>query len=151
MFSLLSDGLNEEGDWDDWAHPLVDGSAAISTLMRHSVLVSKVVHFSRPIAHDSCCFITGKPRKAANLEFFSKLIAPLSFEVWLGSLISLIGFLLVFLSTLHECHRSVGSPMKSNQFHVEILDKKRLLKNMRHWAIATLLRSAIDQGGSWVF
>ena len=154
VFSLPSDGLNEEGDWDDWAQPLVDGSAAISTLMRHSIVVSKVVHFSRPIAHDSCCFITGKPRKAENPELFSKLIAPLGFEVWIGALISLIGFLIVFLATLEACGRgAVTSPTNSSQFHVrmETPDEKRLLKNMRYWAVATLLRSVVDQGGSSAF
>ena len=115
VFSLPSDGLNEEGDWDYWAQPLLDGSAAISTLMRHSILVSKVVHFSRPVAHDSCCFITGKPRKVENPELFSKLIAPLGFEVWILGLISLIGFLLVFLATFQECQFHVKHRMRNVQ------------------------------------
>ena len=89
VITLPRDGKNEDGEWDDWLQPLIDGSASIATLQQYSVEGSSVVLYTVPALYDVSCFITAKPKRIRG-KGLSKMLMPLSFHVWIGFIASLL-------------------------------------------------------------
>lgn len=88
VLATARDEADEYGEWDEWTQPLVEGSAVLTSIIRLSTAKSKVIFATEAIIYDSIGFITAKPRNVGGLQKLPKLLTPLSFEVWLGLIIS---------------------------------------------------------------
>ena len=101
VFTPQIDGQDEEtGKWDEWTQPLVDGTATLSFIIRASVEKSKVVFTTVPISFDNVVFITRKARKGGNARSWAKLLAPLTPQVWLCCLTSVLALLVAMKCAL---------------------------------------------------
>ena len=105
LMTLARTGPNEKGEWDEWTQPLIDGTAAISTLQRYNTPGSRVVLYSRPAFYDYVCFITQKPKRIVKSQGL-KLLSPLSPEVWLASCISVL-MIFLFIEISVRAHRKM--------------------------------------------
>ncbi|CAG7833198.1 unnamed protein product [Allacma fusca] len=98
---------DEEVDFDEYSSPLLDGSAAISTLVVPNLPAEKIMYFSIPFIHDSAIFLTGPPE---NVKFTSILILKEPFEefVWIMTVgsITLIASCLVTIIYTQTKHLS---------------------------------------------
>ena len=117
---------NEELEYDGFHLPLVEGTAAISTLLIPTPVVFHTVYFSRPYIYDAMCFIIGLP-KIHSLESIAVLQEPLNDQVWFGFMISFVS-IVVFVQIMMACRG----------------DKRGLLQ-----AVAAVFRPVLDQSVSF--
>ncbi|CAG7720875.1 unnamed protein product [Allacma fusca] len=88
IFGLPLSGLNDDGELDEFTQPLLDGSFAVSTMIKPSPIKFEVILLSMPAIYDSVVFITGPPRKVTSGSV-AVLHEPLESEVWLVFVVTL--------------------------------------------------------------
>ena len=111
VFGVPGNGLKEDGSWDDFVGPLVDGSAMLSTMIKPNLLVETVAYFTMPYLYDGAAFVTGPPMMKTNTDI-SVLKAPLNVNVWIVFILSLISVFacLELVAHLHQenyAHRKI--------------------------------------------
>ena len=130
VFGIPNNGIqmNDDGEleYDGFHLPLVEGTAAISTLLIPTPVIFQTVYFSRPYIYDAMCFIVGLP-KIHNLESIAVLQEPLEDQVWFGFVISFFS-IVVFVQIMMACRQ----------------DKRGLLQ-----AVAAVFRPILDQSVSF--
>ncbi|CAG7823865.1 unnamed protein product, partial [Allacma fusca] len=95
VFQLPSDGIDEEGNFDDFTQPLIDGIAAFSAILKPSTLNRKYIFTSKVVLYDGVGFIHTWPRKY-KMNSVIVLKYPFSDSVWLATLITIgVTFVLI--------------------------------------------------------
>ena len=151
------DGPDEDGDWDAWKSPLLDGSAAIAGFQHYSIPALKVLHYTRPVVSTYALFITAKPKRVYGSDKLSSLLSPLSLKVWIGSCLSVVALYVAIELTLHV-HR-FSEFQKLIQMYVPTASipnlstaeksvfKKMLPRHVHYSALVELVKPWIGQGG----
>ena len=100
--------LNEEDpedidmmEYDDFLLPVVEGTAAMSTLIITSPYIEDVVYSTRPYFYDAMCFITGPP-KQHRIDSIFVLREPLDDPVWIGFAISFFAVILTIETFMYN-------------------------------------------------
>ncbi|CAG7817158.1 unnamed protein product, partial [Allacma fusca] len=91
---------NEDGEWDDFTNPLVDGSSAVSTVIKPTYLKGEVIYLTKDYMHDSAIFISAPPLQT-KFGSLSVLKDPLEYEVWMGFLISISSMIAVLQAIIY--------------------------------------------------
>ena len=138
------DDPDEDGEWDNWFQPLVDGSAAMALIYRLTVAKSDLCHVTRPVAFGNCCFITAKPKRIEGSQDLTTLVSPLSVAVWLCITASLV-FLFAMIAITIEFER-----WKRGFMSTEVPSRPCSVLPF-HSILNSLLNPIVSQGASALF
>ncbi|CAG7726223.1 unnamed protein product, partial [Allacma fusca] len=100
VLAELSGDHFQDGVWDEWVNPLLDGSGTISTLLRPSPGFSSVTYFSSFKVFFHIGFLTALPKKAT-FKNLIRLAQPFTISVWLYTLTSFFAVFIAFVCVLH--------------------------------------------------
>ncbi|CAG7691776.1 unnamed protein product [Allacma fusca] len=81
VFGVPREGVDEDGEWDDYTKPLLVGAATISGIVTPTSLSLQVVFVSKPIYYDRVVFIHRLPKKI-KFSSLAVLYYPLNTIVW---------------------------------------------------------------------
>ena len=147
-FSTPKDGPDEDGQWDAWTQPLIDGSGTISAFIRLPPGKAKVLLYTRAVAYDSIGFITRKPQQVGGYQKLPKLLSPFGFDVWLALIASILG-LFVTIEIL-ICTRNRYPVCHSRQNRVIQVRSRRgeaPPKHLSSMTLSSLLSPVVSQPG----
>ena len=148
VFSRPTDGPDENGDWNDWTAPLVDGSAAINLMLKVPHRKYSVLHISKPLWYDRACFITQPPKRVRQTNALHALLLPFSAFVWYTSFTSVVCLFISLQALGHLGRKNKLHPSKSIR-HVEAPVLKTVTpKHSPLGTLAALINPVIDQNGA---
>ncbi|CAG7817669.1 unnamed protein product, partial [Allacma fusca] len=75
----------KDGDWDDFIKPLLNGSAAISTIIRLAPGHLPILYETMYSSEEGVRFVTGTPQRILHNSIY-RLTSPFSLSVWISSL-----------------------------------------------------------------
>ena len=133
-----------DGEWDDWVAPLLNGSAAIAGFQPFSVIRLQTFFYSPPVYYDYAIFVTAKPKRVREIEVFARLLSPLGFTVWIGSLVS-VALLFITLEIVIHFVRMLGRHQISCEEIPEKTTNSHSLPN-HYLSLDEILRPILGQG-----
>ena len=87
LFITPTNGLTDEGEFDDYLLPVVEGNAVMIGMITPSFLTFHLLENTRPFWFDSIFFVTGQG-KAVNKGGISMIRQPFGLFVWMAVIIS---------------------------------------------------------------
>ncbi|CAG7720874.1 unnamed protein product [Allacma fusca] len=135
--------LKEDGELDELTQPLLDGSIAMSTLIKPSPLKFRLILLTIPVIYDSVIFITGPPRRVKS-GAVSVLYEPLDGTVWLAFVVTWFSTFVVLSLIIYFRRRQVIPMTVSKVLLYPILeqvssDAQRLQSQGRDFLIDSLI------------
>ena len=152
VFGAPRTGLTPDGDWDDFALPLIDGSGVVTQLLEPTDYNRRYLLSSSPIYFDNVAFITAHPKR---LRFASlaRLAAPLRLNIWVGMGLSFV-FLFIALEMVIQAYRKLEFKRRARcvrkaSFVLTAIEKSLIWEAVPdhhwHWTAFALVSSALDQ------
>ena len=142
VFDMPGYGIKEDGSWDDFVLPLVEGDAVFTAVIRPSSFVNKVIFLAHVLFFDDITFIHALP----TLQEFSSLkvlIQPFQLLVWIGFFSSvLLCFVALLIFGWHQRQKIQGLSFSAR--HKEI---SRISQVAAYQALFALLLPCVDQNG----
>ncbi|CAG7815879.1 unnamed protein product, partial [Allacma fusca] len=100
VFGQPYKGMDENGDWDGYAQPVIDGETVFTTVVMPAVETFPLIQVTRPIYSDSIIFVYGLP-KPIPFSAFLRLHRPFTIMVWIMSAVSAFAMFLVLQGILY--------------------------------------------------
>ncbi|CAG7827358.1 unnamed protein product, partial [Allacma fusca] len=101
VFNLPEDkNLCEDGGWDDFMIPLLDGTAHISTILQLTPLHLRNIYGTNFLSQEKVIFVTGLPRKT-KFNSLIRLANPFKMIAWISTLISILAIFGLLEMVIH--------------------------------------------------
>ncbi|CAG7725129.1 unnamed protein product [Allacma fusca] len=102
VMQALQSSHFQDGEWDGWVQPILDGTAAISTLLRPTAGFFPIAYLSRFGVFFTTGFLTGLPKRATFDGIF-RLAHPFDTSIWIVMLTSILAvFITVAIMLFYE-------------------------------------------------
>ena len=161
VFTLPNTGLNEDGEWDEFVKPTLNGEAVFAALLKPSAYNRHAVYLSEPMFFDSTAFITARPKRIY-YSSLGKLYEPLTTAVWIGTCVSVIVMVIAVETIIHakrgltevpifpkKWTRALASVVIRRLGHPYLCPKKSLLESQHEHShtIHAVVDPLLDQSG----
>ena len=110
IFGVPGVGTDEHGNLDNFIIPLVEGTAAMTAVLKGNAEISKYVYLSHPYLHDGVKFTTGLPQKK-KIKSLHALRNPFGRTLWLVACFTAVS-MVITLEIISHVHQHESSKRK---------------------------------------
>ncbi|CAG7826741.1 unnamed protein product [Allacma fusca] len=100
VFGAVNLAKNDDGEWDDYITPLLDGSVIFAAMVRPARDTYEVIQITRPTLFDSVTFVYALPEPII-FNPLIRLVLPFQLSVWSAVISSVIATFLILKAILY--------------------------------------------------